>query len=137
VKVKGVFMDQPTFTKAAENGNFQIASFGWVADYPDAEDFYQLNYSRNVPPGSNWSRYASPAYDQAYEASRFMANGPERLARFRAMNDLIQDDVPMILLFVPLKVGITQNWIGNFKRNLLLQEHMYMSVDMARKKKGL
>ena len=137
VKVKGVFMDQPTFTKAAENGNFQIASFGWVADYPDAEDFYQLNYGRNVPPGSNWSRYASPAYDQAYEASRFMANGPARLARFRTMNALIQDDVPMILLFVPLKVGITQNWIGNFKRNLLLQEHMYMSVDMARKKKGL
>ena len=137
VKVKGQFMDQPTFTKAVEGGNFQVASYGWVADYPDAEDFYQLNYSRNVPPGSNWARYANPAYDAAYEASRFMANGPERLARFRTMNALIQDDVPMILLFTPLKFGITQNWIGNFKRNLLLQEHMYMSVDMARKKKGV
>ena len=136
VKVKGVFMDQPTFTKAAENGNFQIGSYGWVADYPDAEDFYQLNYGRNVPPGGNWSGYANPAYDKAYEASRFMANGPERLAHFRAMNALIQDDVPMILVFSPLKVGVTQNWIGGFKRNLLLQEHMYLSVDMARKKKG-
>ena len=137
VTVKGQFMDQPTFTKAAENGNFQIGSYGWVADYPDAEDFYQLNYGRNVPPGSNWSGYANPAYDKAYEASRFMPNGPERLAWFRAMNALIQDDVPMILVFAPLKVGVTQNWIGGFKRNLLLQEHMYMSVDMARKKKGL
>jgi oligopeptide transport system substrate-binding protein len=137
VRVKAVFMDQPTFTKAAEDGKFQIASYGWVADYPDAEDFYQLNYGRNVPPGSNWSGYANPAYDKAYEASRFMANGPGRLAYFRAMNALIQDDVPMILVFSPVKVGVTQDWIGGFKRNLLLQEHMFMSVDMAAKKKGL
>jgi len=137
VKTRGVFMDQPTFTKAAEGGNFQIASYGWVADYPDAEDFYQLNYGHNLPPGSNWSGYANPAYDAAYEASRFMANGPERLARFRTMNALLEDDVPMIPLFTPLKFGIVQNWVGNFKRNLLIQEHMFMSVDMARKNKGV
>ncbi len=137
VQVKAVFMDQPTFTKAVENGNFQLASYGWVADYPDAEDYYQLFYGRNVPPGSNWTGYANPAYDKAYEASRFMANGPERVARFRAMDALLQDDVPMILLFAPLKFGVVQNWVGNFKHNLLLQAQMYLSVDMARKKKGL
>lgn len=137
VRTKGVFMDQPTFTKAAENGNFQIASYGWVADYPDAENYYQLFYGRNVPPGSNWTGYSNPAYDQAYEDSRFLANGPDRLARFRTMNALLQDDVPMILVFAPLKFGTTQNWVGNFKHNLLLQTHMYLSVDMARKKKGL
>jgi ABC-type transport system substrate-binding protein len=137
VQAKGLFMDQPTFTKAVENGNFQLASFGWEADYPDPEDFYQLLYGRNVPPGSNWTGYANPAYDKAYEASRFMANGPERLAHLRAMNALIDDEVPMIVLFDPLKFELTQAWVGNFKRNLLIQEHMYLSVDMARKKKGV
>ena len=68
---------------------------------------------------------------------RFMANGPERLAQMRIMNTLIADDVPLIVLFDPLKFGITQNWVGNFKRNLLIQEHMYLSVDMAHKKKGV
>jgi len=137
IQAKGVFMDQPTFTKAAENGNFQLASYGWEADYPDAEDFYQLLYGPNAPPASNWTGYASPAYDKAYQASRFMANGPERLAQLRIMNALIADDVPLIVLFDPLKFGITQNWVGNFKRNLLIQEHMYLSVDMARKRKGV
>ena len=137
VQAKGLFMDQPTFTKAVENGNFQLASFGWEADYPDPEDFYQLLYGRNVPPGSNWTGYAKPAYDKAYEASRFMASGPERLAHLRAMNALIDDEVPMIVLFDPLKFELTQAWVGNFKRNLLIQEHMYLSVDMARKKKGV
>jgi len=137
VQAKGIFMDQPTFTKAAENGNFQLASFGWEADYPDAEDFYQLLYGPNAPPASNWTGYANPAYDKAYQAMRFMANGPERLAQMRIMNTLIADDVPLIVLFDPLKFGITQNWVGNFKRNLLIQEHMYLSVDMARKRKGV
>jgi len=137
VQAKAVFMDQPTFTKAAENGNYQLASFGWEADYPDAEDFYQLLYGPNAPPASNWTGYANPAYDKAYETSRFMANGPERLAQLRIMNALIADDVPVIVLFDPLKFGITQTWVGNFKRNLLIQEHMYLSVDMARKKKGV
>jgi len=137
VQAKGVFMDQPTFTKAAENGNFQLASFGWEADYPDAEDFYQLLYGPNAPPASNWTGYANPAYDKAYQAMRFMANGPERLAQMRVMNTLIADDVPLIVLFDPLKFGITQNWVGNFKRNLLVQEHLYLSVDMARKTKGV
>ena len=137
VQAKGVFMDQPTFTKAAENGNYQLASFGWEADYPDPEDFYQLLYGRNAPPASNWTGYANPAYDKAYEASRFMANGPERLAYLRTMNALIADDVPMIVLFDPLKFESVQNWVGNFKRNLLAQEHMYLRVDMARKNKGM
>ena len=137
VQAKGIFMDQPTFTKAVENGNFQLASFGWEADYPDPEDFYQLLYGRNVPPGSNWTGYANAAYDKAYEASRFMANGPGRLAHLRTMNALVEDDVPLIVLFDPLKFETTQNWVGNFKRNLLIQEHMYLSVDMARKSKGV
>jgi ABC-type transport system substrate-binding protein len=137
VQVKGVFMDQPTFTKAMENGNFQLASYGWVADYPDPEDFYQLLYGPNVPPGNNWTGFRNPAYDRAYEASRFMPNGPQRLAQLRTMNALIQDEVPMILLYDPLKFGIVQNWVGNFKRNLLLQETMYLRVDMARKRQGL
>ena len=137
VQVKGRFMDQPTFTQAAENGDFQLASYGWEADYPDPEDFYQLLYSRNIPPGNNWTGFANAAYDKAYEASRFMADGPGRFAQLRTMNALIQDEVPMVVLYDPLKFGITQGWVGNFKHSLLVQEPMFLSVDMARKRRGV
>ena len=136
VRAKAIYMDQPTFTKAMENGNFQLADYGWVADYPDAEDFYQLAYGRNVPPGNNWMGFRNAAYDRAYEASRYLANGPDRLAYFRTMNAILKDEVPLIPTYDPLRFGIAQRWVGNFKRNLMLQEQMYLSVDMARKKKG-
>ena len=45
--------------------------------------------------------------------------------------------MPVIIGQNSLRFGITQKWLSNFKRNLLVPEFMYMDVDMARKKKGV
>ena len=137
VQLKGAFQDVPTFLKATGSGNFQLAYYDWTADYPDAEDFYQLLYSKNVAPGPNISAYANPAYDRAYEASRLMPNGPARYAYFKTMNALIEDDAPLIGLFDPLRFGIFQKWVGNFKRNPLTIENNYLRVDPVAKRKGV
>ena len=136
VQLKPDFMDLPAHTKAMESGNFQISYNFWYADYPDPEDFYQLFYSRNTAPGPNIGAFANPAYDQAYEAMRWMPNGPERVAQMKAMNAILKDDVPVIVLYGSVRYGLVQKWVGGFKRNVFLQEHMFMSVDMAAKKKG-
>jgi ABC-type transport system substrate-binding protein len=137
VQLKGSFQDVPAFLKATSAGNFQLAYDEWTADYPDAEDFYQLLYSRNVAPGPNIGAYANPAYDRAYEASRLMPNGPARYAYFGQMNALVEDDAPVIGLFDPLRLAIFQRWVGNFKRNPLAIENNYLRVDAAAKKRGL
>jgi oligopeptide transport system substrate-binding protein len=138
VQLRAEFSDYPTAIKAAEAGNFQIANLGgWVADYPDAENFYQLLYGKNVAPGPNHSAFANAAYDRAYEAARLMSNGPQRFAHFRTMNDIIKDEVPMILRANNVRFGIRQKWLGNFKRNELVPEFKYLDIDMAAKKKGI
>ena len=133
VVLKAQFMDYPTFVKTTEGANFQLADYAWNADYPDAEDFYQLLYGKNVAPGPNIGSFANAAYDQAYEASRHMADGPQRLAHFRAMNALLVDEVPVLLNYSPLRVSITQKWLRNFKRNLMQPEFKFIDIDMARK----
>lgn len=137
VQLKADFMDAPSFTKSVEGSNFQLAPYGWYADYADAENFYQLLYSRNTAPGPNHSSFANAAYDRAYEAARLMVNGPQRNAHFKTMNDIIREEVPVILEFNPLVFGITQRWLKNFKRNFLQPEYMYLDVDMVAKRKGL
>ena len=137
VQLKGVFSDFPTYLRSVETGNFQISDSAWQADYPDAENFYQLLYGKNGPPGSNHSGFANAAYDKAYEAARLMPSGPERLALFKVMNEIIKDEVPIIIGRNTLRFGITQKWLSNFKRNLLAPEFMYLDIDVARKKKGL
>lgn len=138
VQLRPEFTDYPTAIKAVESGNYQIADLGgWVADYPDAENFYQLLYGKNVAPGPNHSSFSNPTYDRAYEAARLMPNGPQRYALFRTMNELIRDEVPIILGFNVVRFGIRQKWLGNFKRNELVPEFKYLDIDMAAKKKGI
>jgi ABC-type transport system substrate-binding protein len=136
VPLKGEFLDIPTLTRRIESGNFQMFDYGWQADYPDAENLYQLLYSRNVVPGPNAGSFANDAYDRAYEASRFMVNGPERLKHFKVMNQIVKDEVPIIVTINALRFGITQKWMSNFKRNLLTPEYAFVDIDMARKKQG-
>lgn len=138
VQLRPEFTDYPTAIKAVESGNFQIADLGgWVADYPDAENFYQLLYGKNIAPGPNHSAFVSAAYDRAYETSKLMPNGPQRYALFRTMNDIIKDEVPLIIGLNSTRFGITQKWLGNFKRNLLTPEFKYLDIDAAAKKKGI
>jgi ABC-type transport system substrate-binding protein len=137
VQLKGEFMDNPSFIKSIEGSNFQLAAYGWQADYADAENFYQLLYRKNTAPGPNFPAYVNAAYDRAYEASRFMVNGPQRYAHFKTMNDILRDEVPVIIEYNSLRFGTTQRWLKNFKRNFLQPEYMFLDVDMAVKRKGL
>ena len=137
VHLVGDFNDTPTFTKAIDAGNFQLAYYAWYADYPDAEDFYQLAYSKNVAPGPNSGAFSNAAYDKAYESSRTMVNGPQRYELFKQLNAILRDETPVIPLYESLRSDSVQKWIGNYKRNIFTTEMQFLSVDMAAKRKGL
>jgi len=136
VRLTGDFDDTPTFTKAIDGGNFQLASYSYYADYPDAEDFYQMLYSRNVSPGPNYGAFADAAYDKAYEASRFMADGPGRYELFKVMDAIVREEVPLIPVRESLRVDTVQPWVANYKRNIFTTEMQFMRIDMAGKRRG-
>ncbi len=134
VKLKPVYMDMPTYDKAVIAGNFQLVLGFWLVDYPDAENVYQLLYGRNAAPGPNMGSWSNAAYDREYEASRLMPDGPARLAHFKAMDALIVDEAPVFDLWNPLRVAFYRTWVGNFKRNPLLPEEMFLRIDTAKRK---
>ena len=136
VQLTGDFDDTPTFTKAIDSGNFQLACYSYYADYPDAEDFYQMLYSRNLSPGPNYGAFSDTAYDKAYEASRFMVNGAKRYELFRTLDAIVRDEVPLIPVRESLRVDTVQPWVANYKRNIFTTEMQFVRVDMAAKKKG-
>jgi ABC-type transport system substrate-binding protein len=129
--------DYPTFAKALDAGNFQLAFYAWYADYPDAEDFYQLLYSKNAAPGPNAGAFRNAAYDKGYETLRTMTNGPQRYEMFRQLNAILRDEMPAIPLYESMRTNSVQKWVGGYKRNIFTTEMQFMSVDMAAKKKGL
>src|SRR5690606_21107752 len=53
---------------AKANGKLDIFRASWVADYPDAENYLSLFYSKNFAPnGPNYTHYKSELFDAWYE----------------------------------------------------------------------
>jgi ABC-type transport system substrate-binding protein len=131
------FQTFSAYLQRMDSGNFQMAGSGWSADYPDAENFYQLLYSPNVAPGPNTSSYRNLEYDKLYEQSRFMAPGPERNVIFARMNDILREDVPVIFTVNGISVGMYQPWTKNLSRNMMIDSPFkYLDVDSGAKAKG-
>lgn len=95
-----------------EQGNFQLGSgTGWMADFPDAENFMFLFYSKNFPrEGANYCRYSRPDFDAAYEKMALMEDGPERLELINKMNAMLAEDCPAIFQFNKAFFVATQPW---------------------------
>ena len=88
---------------------------GWVADYPDAENFLQLFYGKNASPGPNHSNYLNPEYDSLYEKMRIMKESPERTELCRKMSAMVAEDCPWIFMHHPIAYGLQHCWMKNYK----------------------
>ena len=138
ITLQASFQTFSAFLKRVDEGNFQLASAGWQADYPDAENFYQLLYGKNLRPGPNYANYVNPEYDKLYEQARFMPNGPERYALFARMSELVRQDVPIIFTFSPTAVGLQQRWVKNLRHHMMIDAPLkYVDIDTALAAQGL
>jgi oligopeptide transport system substrate-binding protein len=109
------FNNWPTFLEKMERRQAQMFSLGWVADYPDAENFLQLFYGPNSSPGPNHSNYSNPEFDTLYEQVREMQDSPERTALYQKMSDIVIEDCPWILTSNWLAYGLQHHWLENYK----------------------
>jgi len=116
----GVELDvqQLSFTeylRREHDGITQVFHAGWIADYPDGENFLKLFFSLNKCPGVNSANYENPAFDKLYEQAVVMPESPERTALYEKMAALVMEDCPWALLNYPLTYGLYQPWFQNYK----------------------
>ena len=115
--------------KAAIACRHQFWSYGWVADYPDGDNFMQLLYGRNINQ-SNVACYASPAFDSLYEKSKTMPDSPERTRLFEQMMQQFEVDAPWRLRVAPYKnMLMGPRLIGYKAHPVLLGEWIYTDLD--------
>lgn len=116
VELTPVYNSWPAFLDRLDRGQVQLYQLGWVADYPDAENFLQLFYSPNRSPGPNHSNYSNAECDALYEQIRIMsADAPERLRLCRRMVEIISEDCPWIFTHHPMDYIIHHSWLKNYK----------------------
>jgi ABC-type transport system substrate-binding protein len=102
------------FQEIVDNKQEQLFDFGWVADYPDEQTFWQLFYSKNIEVGGvNSVNYANPEFDALYERASVIDSGPERDGLYRQMQQILLEDCPCAFSFYPVSYGLYHDWYKN------------------------
>ena len=90
----------------------------WIADYPDAESYLTLFYSKNTAP-PNYTRFNNAAYDALYERSLTEQDLTTKLKLYNKMDKIIIEEAPCVPLFYDEVVHFVQKRLKNFKTNSL------------------
>jgi ABC-type transport system substrate-binding protein len=114
VILKPSYNTWPAFIEKMNRRQAQIFQLGWVADYPDAENFLQLFYSKNESPGPNHANYRNAEFDVLYEKVRFMQDSPERTKLYEQMAGMVVEDCPWIFLYQPMSFALKHCWLENY-----------------------
>lgn len=127
--------DYNRFQDKMARGSAQIYYWGWLADYPDAENFLFLLYGPNAKAssggsGENASNYQNAEYDAIFEKMRSLPNNLEKAALIDRMTAIAQEDAPWSFGYYPTSVAAFHHWVGNAKPTQMVRNNIqYMKID--------
>lgn len=91
---------------------------GWIADYPDAENYLSVFYSRNPAP-PNYTRYRNARFDALFEKAIAEENDSLRYELYRQADQLVIQDAPVVPLWYDQVVHLVQPEVKGFLPNAL------------------
>lgn len=104
----------------------------WIADYPDADNFMQLFYGKNINVTNN-ACFKHPEYDRLYEQSQKLAPGAERDLMYKKMSRILDVYMPTMMLYSSYRNTLVQpKIIGHKSHPILSSEWMYIDIDQKR-----
>jgi peptide/nickel transport system substrate-binding protein len=90
----------------------------WIADYPDAENYLSVFYSKNPAP-PNYTRYKSTAFDAVFEKAIAETNDSLRYKLYQEADKIMMEDAPVVPLWYDKVVHLVQPNVKGFKPNAL------------------
>jgi oligopeptide transport system substrate-binding protein len=122
----------PDLRKQAQLGKVQMFSYGWIADYPDGENFLQLFLTKSIG-GANYTLFSHPEFDALYEKAKVMPDSPERTALYQRM-------VRILWVYNPWRVNsqltnsiLIHPWVIGYKKHPFAHAPWrYLDVDVEK-----
>ena len=90
----------------------------WIADYPDAENYYTVFYSKNGSP-PNYTRFHNIAYDTLYEKSLTENEDAKRYELYQQMEKILIEESPVVPLFYDEVLRFSQKRVKGLTPNAL------------------
>jgi oligopeptide transport system substrate-binding protein len=123
-----VSLNQVVWAQHSENietAKCQFWRLGWVADYPDPENYLNLMNGANVPKTIkekayiNSFRYTNNAYDVLYQKANQTINTEARNLLYKEADQMGMDDAVMMCLFHDKQFRLIQPYVRNFPQNAM------------------
>lgn len=111
-------------TTMVEEGKTAFFRLGWVADYPEPENFLNLLYGKFVPadnqPSSiNAVRYKNPEFDALFEKALAVQDKAERYALYKKAEQAGVDDAPMLFIYLDEDYKFVQPYVRDYPINAM------------------
>lgn len=90
----------------------------WIADYPDAENYLSVFYSKNPAP-PNYTRYKNQEFDAMFEKALAEENDTVRYQLYQKADQLMINDAPVIPLWYDKVIHLVQPGVKGFHPNAL------------------
>ena len=100
------------------NSRAQFFRGSWIADYPDAENYLSVFYSKNPAP-PNYTRYKNPQFDQIFERALSETNDSIRYQLYRKADQVMIEDAPVVPLWYDEVIHLVQPSVQGFQPNAL------------------
>lgn len=116
------------FAQLVENmigGKSDFFRGGWIADYPNPENFLWFFYGKTVPKSlnepsyPNMMRYQSDAFDKLYEAGLKATSQEEAFKYFMEAENVVMEDAPIIVLWYDEGYRLMQSYVKDFDNNAM------------------
>lgn len=129
IKVNVCLNSSPRFFAKIRQGETDLFFLSWVGDYPDAENFLQLFYSKRIG-SANRVGYSNQAFDDMFEAIIHMQQSEERTQLYRKMAEYIVNECVWIYDGIPMNYQLTHSFLENYyPHNFNFGTLKYLSVD--------
>lgn len=126
-----------SFQEKMRKGNAQIFSWGWMADYPDPENFFFLLYGPNAKVkfgGENAANYHNPEFDALFNQMKNRANDPERQQIIDTMLAIVRKDSPWVWGINTEGLTLAQDWVSPIIPNSIAQNTLqYVAIDVEKR----
>lgn len=128
IKVKVEILQATTQRELVARSKLNFFRKSWIADYPDAENYLALFYSKNFTPhGPNYTQFKNFEFDKLYETAQSETNDSIRYKLYRDMDRILIEEAPVVTLYYDEVVRLIQanvTDLGINPINLLTLKHV-------------
>ena len=122
VNIKINILPPSSLRQAKSNGKLEMFRASWIADYPDAQNYLSLFYSKNLAPnGPNYTHFKNDYYDQLFLKIIEEQSKSKRNKLYQKMDSLIIQEAPVIPLYYDKIMRFSQKNVIGLETNPINQ----------------